>query len=248
MKKLFSIALVMLVGLIFTACGETTFDQIPYGEANISLQNLVLLYDDSKNRTDILTNMHLESFSNTYESGKEQISTFSDVKIGRYLQNPLVSITQDKTNTIYYLNKQMLNNSIVTPMTQTIDELITQIKEDYMKSLSVTSTVDGIYKKTFQDVTYYKVVYNSTYINSQEDITDRIIKNKGEAYPDYIISYSLEFGLNKNSFLVMTKISYTLQNHNRQNYYTFIQQTNLVDYSSNMTVVSDPSILNPMIR
>lgn len=248
MKKLFSIALVMLVGLIFTACGETTFDQIPYGEANISLQNLVLLYDDSKNRTDILTNMHLESFSNTYESGKEQISTFSDVKIGRYLQNPLVSITQDKTNTIYYLNKQMLNNSIVTPMTQTIDELITQIKEDYMKSLSVTSTVDGIYKKTFQDVTYYKVVYNSTYINSQEDITDIIIKNKGDSYPDYIISYSLEFGLNKNSFLVMTKISYTLQNHNRQNYYTFVQQTNLVDYSSNMTVVSDPSILNPMIR
>lgn len=248
MKKVFSVLLIMLVGLIFTACGETTFDQIPYEDANLSLQNLVLLYDDSKIRTEVLTNLHLESNSNIYEKGKQQISNSTDIKVGRYLQNSIVSVTQDNTNIIYYLNKQMVNNSIVTPMQQTLDSLITQIKSDYMKSLSFTALVDNIYQKSYKDVTYYKVVYNTTYINSQEDVVNSIIKNKNEAYPDYIISYSLEFGINKNSFLVMTKISYTLQNHNRQNYYTFVEQTNLVDYSSNMTVVSDPSVLNPMIK
>ena len=142
-----------------------------------------------------------------------------------------------------------MTNDVVSSQSTNTESLCNTQKQFLIPSLDSSMIVDNIYTKEFEETTYYKLNFNIEYVNNQTTITDKLITNSNEAYPDYIYSYCQEFGINSQGYIVMMRITYELQQYeNRSVYYWSQQTTDLLDYSGNMTILDDMTKLNAIIN
>lgn len=247
MKKFLSLILIIMASFLLVSCGTKTFDDIEYTSSEKTGEEMITLYNNARTNSLNFSNYQLSvTKSDSIET------THTTIKIGTYASFPIISISGKDSSTIYYKEKKMVDQGTpeALPVGQNMTTLVNTYKAELLYYLSATTEIDSVYEKSFDGVTYYKVILNTQYVNNYTPIKNECLTTAQQEanYPDYIYSYSFEFGIEKSSEnLVMFRKSYVLQNHNRVNYYKNTKTVILQDNSANLTIISDPTILNPML-
>lgn len=249
MKKI--IPLIMIVCLIFlmAGCKEQTYDDIEYNGTNLTTEQFLVIYQEAYNKTRDINNMDLNikyQYDNRIQGDyKENVD---NVKISNYQGRPIAVINNSVGENIYYLDKLMVNDVVSEEIVNT-ESICNNQKQFLIPSLDSSIILESILTKEFEGTTYYKLKYDIEYVNNQTPITDNLITNSNDPYPDYIYSYYQEFGINSQGYIVMMRTTYELQQYENRNVYYWSQQTtDLLDYSNNMAILEDMTKLNPIIN
>ena len=249
MKKIIPALLIICVLFLFAGCNESSYDDVPYEKSNMKTEEFLIIYQDAYNKTRDINNFNLNI---TYESNVRTENNYQknldNIKISTYQGKPILVINNSNEEIIYYLDKKMYNDVVDSKAFNTT-EVCNNYKTNNMPTLDSSIIVNSIQTKKFEDVTFYKLNYDIDYINNQKNITDVLIKNSEDAYPDFIYSYSQEFGINSSGYIVMARTTYELQQRENRNVYFWAQQTtDLIDYSNNMQILDDMTKLNKIIN
>ena len=249
MKKVIPLIMIICLVFLFAGCKEQHYDDIEYNSSNLTTEQFLALYQDAYNKTRDITNLNFDiKYQHENRNQGDYKEYINNVKISNYQGRPIAVINDSNGETIYYLNKSMTNDVVSSQPTNT-ESLCNTQKQFLIPSLDSSMIVDNIYTKEFERTTYYKLNFNIEYVNNQTTITDKLITNSNEAYPDYIYSYCQEFGIDSQGYIVMMRITYELQQYeNRSVYYWSQQTTDLLDYSGNMTILDDMTKLNAIIN
>lgn len=247
MKKFLSVVLIVMASFLLMSCGTKTFDDIKYDDSEKTGEEMITLYNNARTNS-----LNFSSYELSITEANTIETTTSTIKIGTYASFPIISVAEADSTTIYYKDKKMVDQGTpeALPVGQNMNTLVTSFKAELLYYMSATTQIDTVYEKTFEGVTYYRIVLNTQYVNNYAPIKNECLTAEQQEadYPDYIYSYSFEFGVeNASENLVMFRKSYVLQNHNRKNYYRSTKTVILEDNSANLTIVSDPTILNPML-
>ena len=119
---------------------------------------------------------------------------------------------------------------------------------DDVMVVSQVGEVDKVYSKSFEGTSYYKL---DSVLDGREVASDRFIENISiltnpslfttiDPDVDALTDFTYEYGINGSQYLTSAKLSYTLQNVDREKYLTVTSTSKVKKYGDKVSALKEP--------